>query len=944
MSIEWNPSIVSGIYDRPYPARDSLLGDTQVLVAEFELNSEYNWTGFQVPLGVYSEILSRAAEIEIPFRFYDFDPSLHPGFRLVVQIGSLSGRDFPFAENSELIWEETLFPVAGSTGYSTEARMGIERFILDDESRRRLGDAKYLRLLVVNDDNTTVRGRVLLAPPIIRGSAFRPITVENRVVNGIPESVTVSETRETFLTTGNHLENDYPDIIRRLHPVMNTQRVLRIDWEDEVGVSVGVDGRMGEIPFADYRELSFFVKGPQPKDPLQTITGYLHFMIAPGPDSIDNPQLHVRIPLNAFSVMEWRKVTIRYQGANTRVAVDRSNVQGEILRYRPASPSIDNAGRTSYVAILIDPGASLLPAGTLYIDEIILEEPLMVYRMNAGAFVEYSRPGTLFSAGGVPVLADFSISCAVESEARVRSGFEDSLFTGSIFNRTGLGISVFGAQVTGSLAFTTAQDTFLWSADHSISRSFGDFSVRETFFASPQTHTVRHGFSFAYLSGLQVRFDADALYDFSRLRQRWNLGMGYRPQHELIPSVALNTEFVWTKYEQIDENENYASLWLGTFRPLIPDIGSEADSRRTQTSIVLTQRTMPVGAILNFQGSTNFTGVNNITRSENSLFLDIPVLLDRTRLNFRTGRGFRRHLYFLGDNIIDDTGKFFESISDSFPFWGIFPGYSLFAPGLNDIMDRVLADSSSADYAFFTSFNDHFSTRINLPPVYTLSSLFIPSRISLRIDRMLEQRMDTRSDTLTVAGGLGFSAINMFGAFGVLPVFNFYQSDEYTHSIEASFIIPRNEDVSWRVQSVFGAGFRGFTDGELNFTNTLSIRSGGNWTESFVASWEAPTKRNLLSIFYDWMTTSLIRQNFLPGISSLFNSPYEQLRRESLEIIIDKSTDYLRWTVVAGHEEIIRILGRLNFTSFIKLRLNNDRRNEVFTFDTQLGTTLRIMF
>jgi len=941
MYIEWDTNVVTGINDKPYTAKDRQLGDNQILVAEFELNEEKHWTGFQVPLDIYGEILSRAAEIEIPFRFYDFAPSSSTDFRLIIQIGSLSPRDFPFTENPQLIWEEILFQGPESVDFE---RTRLLRFILNDEQRRKLGDAKYLRL-IVDGLGYNVSGRILLAPPIVRGSIFRAITVEGGVVNGVDESVKVSQTMEIQMPT---LESSYPDIIKRLHPEMNAQRVLRIDWNDMDGVSAGVDGRIGEIPLADYRELSFFVKGPQPKDTFETIEGNLRFIIGTGPDSLKTDsfsarQLEALIPLSAFSHDEWRKVTIRYQGNNTGFKVDKSGVTGPIS-YRPLAQSMDDTRRTSYTAILIDPGDSILPAGTLYIDEIILEEPLMVYRMNAGAFVEYSRPGTLLSFGEIPMLADFFVYSALESETRAKSDYEDLELTGSMLSRTGLGLSVFGISVTGNLAFTAAQETFLWNADHSISRTSGNFSVRETFFASPQTHSVRHGFNMAFLSDFHFRFDADAFYDFSRLRQRWNLITGYRPQNDFFPSVALNTEAVWTTQEQIDENENYASLWLRTFQPLIPDNGSTADSRRTLTSIVLTQRTIPVGVILNLQGSTNFTGANNITRSENSVFLDIPILMDRTRMNFRAGRGFRRHLYFAGESVSDDGMKFFESISDSLPLWGIFPFYSLFAQELNDVMDRTLSNSPSADQAFYTSFNDHFSTRISLPPIYEFPSLFIPSRITLRLDRLLEQRMDTRSDNLTVIGGLGFSSINMFGAFGSFPVFNFYQTDEFSHSIEASFIIPEYEDISWRIQSVFGAGFRGFTGDELNFSNMFSIHSDGYWTESFAAVWEAATERSMLSVFYDWMTKSLIRQNFLPGISTLFGSPYEQLRRESLEITFDKSSDYLRWSMMAGHEEIIRVLGRLNFSSYMKLRINNDKRTETFTFDALLGTTFRVMF
>ena len=948
MYLDWNAPFVSGI-NRPYPVKDRQLGNTQVLAAEFDLE-ENEWTGFQVPIYNDSGILSRAREIEIPFRFYDFNQNSPEKFKVIVQIGSLSGRDFSFAENADFIWEKTIFtddwttvlpgnPPYANTSFDYNAR--IARFILTDEDRLKLVDAKYLRIIVVNSDNKEVTGRFLLAPPIVRGAAFRPITynASSKTVNGNPtDDVSAIETFDLGIT----LSSAFSDLIKKLHPNDAAQRVLKIDWKGiPNGVSAGVDGRTAELPLADYRELSFFVKIDKPR-----INETLTFIAAAGQNSLYDYQLKAEIPLSAFQAGQWSKVTIRYQGSDKGITVDGKKVMFASPEYHSQKALVDNQGRrTSYIAILINPSSAVpIEDGTVYIDEIILEDSIMYYRMNAGTAVDYSRPGTMVAIGDVPVLADFNVYTNVESEGRAKSEQEEQDFSGSLTNRTGAGISVFGVKLAGNYAFTTAQDTYLWSADHSLSRTIGPFSVKETFYLSPQDSNARHNFNMAFSSDFHAKFEADALYDYSRLWQKWNAGLGYTPQNEFIPSAAIKTQAVWTRNDINAEMGNYGNFWLETWDTLAPDTGKGANARKTQTQFVLTQRTKPVGAVISLEGNTNSTGVNNVTQSNSSAFLDIPVAVKKTNVNFRMGRGFKRHLYYFGDDIKDDGGKFFESVKDFSSVWGVFPGYSLFAAETETVMYKGLDASPSADSAFYSSFNDHYSTKISLPMIYNPSAFILPNKINFQIERTLEQKMDTRTDKLNIGGGLGFYAINMFGNLGYRPTFKFYQTDEYSHSIDVAVYMPKNENVSYRVQSVLGAGFKGAGGGVLSFVNTYTIRSEGYWLESFVSGWEVPVKKSMLSGIYKNLVSSAEKQNSWLKINSFFGVQHEQLRKETLELVFDRQTDYMRWSVTAGHEEIIRIQGRLNFSAYLKLRGGEDKEKETLIFDVILGTALKIIF
>jgi len=942
MPVDWNGSTVVSDYNRPYPAKDPQIKEANALVADFSLNSSKRWAGFETPVFSFSGIFSGAGEIEIPYRFYGFDKIPSQDFKLIIQIGALSGEDFAFTENQDLIWEQLLFD---GSDFNTDLR--ILRFVLSDGDRLKLGDAKYLRIIAAYDGNPEeISGRVMLSPPIVRGASFRPVTYNDGVVNGIPDfSIGLKNrvtTVESMDTGAFSLERTYSDTIKRLHPAGETQRVLKIEWENmEPGISAGIDGRTQEIPLADYREISFFVKGTEP-----AAAGTLSFIIAAGPESIDDRQFEAHIPLSAFREGQWSKATIRYLGEETGITVDGGDTTGAWFRYSPESRLLEKAaGKSGYAALFINPdNSSALPDGVIFIDEIILEDPATVYRFNAGAALEYKKPGALLSIGSTDVLSDFSVSTVVESEFRSNPGYEDAEMAGSMANRTGAEISIFGTKVAGKVSFTAAKDDFSWSADHSISKDIGPFFIKESFFASPKENSARHGFNMGVSSLVYFDFKADANYEFLKLYRKWNLGMGVKPKKDYIPAVAINAQAQWTsRDEKIEEDENYANIWARTWKPLVPDIGGGANNRKTLTQITITEGTKPVGAIITMEGKTDYTDANSIIQLDNSAFLDIPVVIKKSSFNLRMGRSFKKNLLYSGEDALQDGERFFESINDSLPLWAIIPGYSLFAPELNDAMDKVIS-SPTFDNAQYAAFHDHFSTRVNLPSFYNPLAFIVPSSAAFRLERIVEQKLDTRSDMLNLGGSLGHSAINMFGRMGYLQLFKFYQSDEFTHTGEAAVIISEYEEPTWRMQSTAGAAFRGFTASQLKFVNTFTMRSDWNWIESASVDWTVPTKKSLLSLFYNWAAGALLKQKSWLNLSSLFGSVYEQLRKETFELVLEKTEETFRKTYILGHESIIRILGRLNFTTFIKLRYNEDAVNEIYTFDALIGTTLRISF
>jgi hypothetical protein len=967
MSIDWAGFRIVPGENRPYPVRDPrLTGRTSVLAAEFSLDDSHIWTGFEVPLDNDTDILARAKEIEIPYRFHGFGVDPPPDFRVIVQIGSLAGKDYYFQENTALIYEQVLYPQTNNppdnpSSFNEYAR--IARFTLNDTDRLKLGSADYMRIIVVHDDHDTIDGTVLAAPPIVRGAQFRPVIINNSVhdVSLSGPQVQTTEIRELG-SDPYRLEATYSGIINRLHPDGRPQQVLHVEWDTlNTGDSAGADARIGSLPLTNYRVLSFFVKGPADKDnPSLGVPGgtggSLRFIIAQGPRSLnkaDERYIEAEIPLTRLKPGEWSKVSIRYQGEQQGVSVDDNAVPDARFTYR-RQPSVAVTdlppGRSMYTLVYISPlPGNQLSAGSFCIDEIILEEAAPLYRMNAGLMAEYKLPGTILAVKDFPILADLSLSAALEAEIDGDPFTANRETGGGVVSRLNAGITVLGAKITGNLAFNAAPEVFNWTAGHEISRSFGPVSVSEAFSASPSDDTLEHRLQIGLSTIFRARFDAEVYQDLGRQERKWNLALGLDPpvkpgaKQTFIPTIGIETSAMWTSKAEELSVSDYGRLWAQSWAPMVPDLGQGAAVRETKTAVIISEKTRPVGATLTLEGNTSFISNLESTRTGNLVRLEIPVETKSVLINFNMERGFKRQLFYAGYNVLDEGKKFGEGITDSAPLWLVFPFYSLFSRDLNAAFDKGLNESPSFKDAQYTSFNDIVGISGRFPAFYDLRAFLIPSGASARIERVLEQKMDTRLDILHLQGNIRFSAINMFGSFGYKPLFKFYQSDDYSSILETSVAIPSDEDVSYRVQWSVGAGFRGFTGGELGFYNTATIGSSG-WLESMKIDWNVPRKNSLLSIIYNWIARGVRTQSSWLTLSALMDKPYEQLSKESLELTVDHSGDYLSWSLLMGHESIIRRVGQFNFSVFTKLQCTHSELTKNLSFIGIVGTTLNVMF
>jgi hypothetical protein len=725
--------------------------------------------------------------------------------------------------------------------------------------------------------------------------------------------------------------------------------------------------------------------------------------------------LEAEIPLDALSPSSWSKVELRY-GAGERVRVNGHGVEGARLEYRGAGGTYASAAGAggaltggglgsgaggsagsvpgAYILVLLDGKGGTLPAGNLALDEIILEEPVNAYQISGGGSFAWNRAGTLVSFRDRAVIEDVSLETNLESGLRgsfAPSGESQGEATGGgyigVAGRSSGKTTILGTRVSANLGFSGARGPYPggpdsgtagksaatgdWNGGHGISRSLGPLTIGETFSLYPAEGRADHRFT-AELSEagsplpLRSRIGGELHYQDENRSRRWDFLLGFTPPprvQRFLPALSLETWTAWNGTGEAGEfqKDNYAEGWARTWALLVPiqkkegdsltvDLGESERTRHGGARITLSHEAGPLGFHLHLEGTARASVPQSLSQSESLLRLDIPLSVGAYRVGLRGERNFLRSLRSVGTDSVDDAGIFGASLTDSGPLWLSVPFYVWGDP---EIPGR-LAGSAREHRGIheYSRFGDTCSLTLGIPPPAGLSSLWIPGGATLALGRTTERKLDLDFDLLDLSGTLQFSAANLLGAWGTNPVFPFYASDEWDHTLEGAVAFPREEPPSWRLGSTARMGWFGFAGGALSLRNSATLgrpsrnAAGGplSWVEGMELQWDRPSERGLLKTIWDFAMTALgLRASWLV-LSGIPEAPYESRLKERLELALDHSGEYLKLSILGGHESHIIIPGRLDFSVFGELGTAWDEKTDAFSLSFALGTGLRVSF
>jgi hypothetical protein len=943
MSIEWSAPVVSGL-EGPYPARD---GSIDIFAAEFENLESGKWTGFQMPLGRDGELLEQAKGLVIPIRFLRADSTAN--VLVIAQFGALAEEGFGGSENPGLMVEVPLFYGSPESGWISESNISGGKYTaitLTDEMRRKLRNASHIRILVINLGINPLDNRLLAAKPFVMGASWRAITLEsNRITaaenDDINTGISVAEVRDTSLSGGkiNRLNED------------SINHVLKVEWKNNSNGNVGADGRTSSIPLFNYKVLSFYVKGPIPQG------SSFQLIVSQGPDSYGNNSqtaLELNAPITTghpFTDGSWHNVEIHY-GKDKRLLIDGAEHTAAI-RYNSAAlrqtsaTAITNASyspdsQSAYIAVLVTNADT---DGSFSIDEICLEEPSPSYRINGGATLEWSHPDTLISIGGKPVVSDAAFNTALESAAQ-GDPFDNQIDpSGGVQSRSYAEVTIIDTQLTGNVSFAASSGLSRWSAGHSLARTIGPLSIAESFNTAPppDDETMNHRLSLDLNTFVYGKVNSFLQYQNRQMDRNWTASTGITPKQNGYPGFSLEGDLRYSEKTQdvLEWMPNYAQTWLKSWNVMYPDDGSTSGNRNALAKAQFIVNRLPIGADISFEAKNDVSKPLEKTNSTGSARVAFPFTVKPVRGSFRIQRDISTSLNVTGKNIQEDISLYGQSLYDTSPLWRTMPIYSLFDTQLDTSMDNAV--SSYAKDAENTRFYEMISLNLNFPERYDISSLFIPVSFSGQLSRTMEQRLDTRLDVLSAGSSLGFSAINLFGAMGTVPVFKFYRNDELRHSVTGTVSFPRSEDAVWRIQAEQYLGVYGFKGAELGIENMYTVTSDG-WLESFNLIWIVPREKTLLSSIYDSGIKKISGNDMFPALSEIAKSNYERFFRETLNFVLDATGDYGIYTGSLQHESVVRIVGKITLTGFVKVSVQKETENDLLGFFLSFGTTLSVTF
>jgi hypothetical protein len=925
----------------PYPARDRVFS-ARVMVAEFELDgATQTWAGFQSELPD-GNALRQAEAIIIPARFYDGQNV--SSLRVFVQMGALSGQNLLSTENPALIVEKEL-----------DLSRPQAQITLNATDRQKLNGATGIRILVLSTGVQTASGRLLVAPPVFLGTSFSPLLADaSGILETEPMPVSAVETPDS---ASPQLSSAYEDIIKRLHPSGEKQRVLKVDWSGLTpGKAAGAGARAGNAPLANYKKLSFFINAGAAALANAPNT-YFDFFVAKGRASFLKPgeqALHARF--NASDLLpfsdRWVKVELRYAGADSGVYVDGRHIQAN-LEYRSGAlrrngPAALDEGDWDNAWIMFflgpDTSSSLLPDGSFCIDELILEEGDGDFYINSGLRFLWSSGSKILKIRDVSVLEGARLETAIEAQARGKPEEENkTVFAGAV-QRGRAEVSVFGVKIDGNAAFQTSSgdfgSSFWWTAGHGLFRAFGPFSLGERFFVDPSGGAWNHSAKAELQGKYHAAFNAENALQNSKNTRNWRARAGMRQFNGEL-NLELNADWRWQEEMNVEEEVlfDYAALWGHSWHSLVPDAGKDALQRAMRgvfdASFIRSGRGA-VSKIILTQEAQQKTGRNTSGLAAN---FSVPWKWRYFNNVFRIERRYESYIYGKTKDALEDFDVFAGALSNGSAVWTAPPFYTLFAPELySKFEDALKQDNATGGVA-----GELFGVSFSFPNISGILSLVRPREAEFHINRNLLRRLDTMQDILGLGGVLRWQALNIFGAFGSKPLLKFYQNDEFQYGLSTAIAIPKDDELSWKTGVDSRMIFFGFRGAEFIFADEFNFLTKG-WTLGFTLEWLNPVAKTFLGAIYQRFMRRFENSVFSPALSSLAAANAEKLRKIKLQSDFDKGEDNFRFSISAGMESIVRVSGRLELSTFINLGCSQDQKAELLQIIATAGLSLKAQY
>ncbi len=712
------------------------------------------------------------------------------------------------ADGNELLNQEVSSRTVTLTPPAETADDGVWRTVyipLSRAERSALSSTRAVQILLSSTLGTST-GKLLIGEVQVQGTGFVPLNQET----------SVSELSEYELESGEEpsrkLYSAFDLVDTRFNDDNDDQQVMRMEWSGGPGEAAGP---LNEVPLSAYDTLRFYYR----LDAAAAGTEDLQL-------DLEGDEGTFSINLNTINTStDWCEVEVNLPDRKV-------SVQGDT----PASTSV-SGDRDIVVrrAVFRTTGTS----GVLFIDELHLSDPVSAADYGVVSSARYSRPGEILSAGGVPLLGNFTWA---ESSRIASSGF-------------GTGFSAADGRVYR--VYQEAGFSSLWSrADVSLTVREGESGVETAGSHSltiPETGTVQliesyshepSGSTFSYTRGDSLRFSlpgfsagtsATVTGDEDSLTQTWIASASADSRFiSAAPSLSLSNTLTAT----VLNPGSYGDGWFQATELLLYKEDSLPGSRTVSLDLPL--ESSPLKdlnlSLLSSASSARYGTEERLQKDslesglslEGVLFPMNPYQLKyRLSYNREFSGEWNTSAFNRGEHAFSgDIASWAETAGNQDYFLTALPGREIFLQSEKEQFSGGSKDFEEAQYS------PSLSLDLKRPFSSRLSDLIIPSTLSFTTGRDYLREYDTVSTSFTTATNLTMTAVNLTGTMGAYPLGSWYESDEIVSSISVTTLQEDEFEVGWSADNTIR--LYGHDEG------TLSLKNSFTWDADYNAvSWDS---------------------------------------------------------------------------------------------------------
>jgi hypothetical protein len=655
---------------------------------------------------------------------------------------------------------------------------------LPPADRQKLTRCRSLKFIFSETTDGSTEGSVLLG-----GIEFIGQTFNSSVINDASNDASLTITERTDPT----LAQSYPHEIGQFHKSGEAQRVSHFKWDNTTVESDYWEAVrwMNDKSLTRFGKIIFFVNTDG------NATNYSLNLT-----DINDRGIHLDW-LSQAGISGWQKVTINLSDRQAYFDKGADNI---FLKIDPDLKDLNKILIRGY------PGLS---SESFYLDEIYFDESLMDLGGRGQVSFDYKASEVLTGPEGFRWIGDISLSGDTWGTLHQQLGGL-ALSSRSLSFQSVLDMELIYTGIEISMDGTLAEEqSSLWGG-HSVTLPAVDspLTVRDTFALgdgeSRPSFSHESEILLKPFSRLSSTLGHKSTQINNKLSQNWMGSSQLSFDSVQLRGALKGAEFSYEPlrgkaYEDVSGSTDYGGVWLDSWYYILPD-RTEILSRNLSQELSLNAVYDSVKVNFSQTAGTN-TGYRPLWSQTNryATQMDIPIMLkgDITLTPRYTRTLERTSEEDFSDSFSMDFQNWASEIFPIFPLTSYLPFREIWG---NEPVEEIAPDSGNYTYrpSFSLAMDRRYGSR--------LEDLFIPSSLEAAFTRTYIGQSSSFYYENLWKFSLRQRALNLFGQFGVFPLFTFYTTEEIANSFDISFsaknaLLPLAKNFSWNSYQRFeGAG------------------------------------------------------------------------------------------------------------------------------------------